>query len=271
MAGETSYNGSRVSATLPMLSNSRRQKFDIALQKGRDALRGLLAAIGRGLPAQCALCAAACGDALLCGDCTNALPMLGDACPSCALPAPARAVCGACLARPPSHARTVAALAYAFPADRLVARLKYGHDLPLADALAVRLESAVRARYAGEPLPDAVVPLPLSAARQRERGFNQACEIARPLARALRLPLHHAIVRQRDAPAQASLPRARRAANVRGAFRADRPVRGLRLALVDDVMTTGATMDAASRALLAAGAAAVDAWVVARTLPTRTG
>jgi ComF family protein len=251
-----------------MLSNFRLPRFDIARQRCCAAFLPAAGALARALPQHCALCAAASGNSLLCGPCATSLPSIGECCPSCALPVPAGNVCGSCLSRPPPFARTIAALAYAFPVDRLVARLKYGHDLPVAAALAAVLAHEVRQRLTDAPLPDAIVPLPLAVPRQRERGFNQACEIARPLARALGRPLSLAIARDRDTPPQASLPRSKRRANVRGAFRAVQPLAGLRVAIVDDVMTTGATLRAAARACLAAGAGGVDAWVVARTLPS---
>jgi len=253
-----------------MLSNSRPPRFDISACARRvaDTAGRLFAAA---LPQHCALCAAPSGASLLCAACEASLPLVGESCPACALPVPGGALCGRCVRRPPPQALTVAAHAYAFPADRLVMRLKYGHELPLAGALAARLASSLPARYAPGSWPDAIVPLPLARRRQRERGFNQACEIARPLAKTLGRPLLHALVRDRDAPPQASLPRSRRASNVRGAFRACHDVRGLSVALVDDVMTTGATVDAAARALRSAGARSVDAWVVARALPGAHG
>jgi ComF family protein len=109
--------------------------------------------------------------------------------------------------------------------------------------------------------------MPLARSRQRERGFNQAVEIARVVSRRSGIALCHALARPLARPAQAGLAWRERQRNVRGAFTAVAPVTGRHVALVDDVMTSGATMEAAAGALLAAGAARVDAWVVARTLP----
>jgi ComF family protein len=226
----------------------------------------------RCLPQRCALCAGPAGDALLCAACTAALPTLGAACPCCALPSPAGALCGACLAHPPPFAATLAAYAYAFPVDRLLQALKYGGQLALSDWAA----SALAARVRSEPtpwrsvaVPPLLVPLPLAAPRQRQRGFNQALEIARGLARELGLPLDAALRRRHAGPPQAGLPWAQRIANVRGVFTAQRRLDGLHVVLVDDVMTTGATLADAATAARTAGAARVCCWVVARTPPPR--
>jgi ComF family protein len=213
------------------------------------------------LPQQCALCAAPSGAALVCAACDAALPRLPSACPLCALPTPAGAVCGRCTAKAPPFAATRAVFAYAFPVDRLLQSLKYRGALPYAEFLADALAGVVTTR------PDLVVALPLHPARQRERGFNQAQELARRVARRLRLPLAAGLARVRDTALQANQPYAARRRNVRGAFAALPIVAGKRVALVDDVMTTGATLASAAQAALRGGARSVEAWVVARTLP----
>ncbi len=230
----------------------------------RSFLRRAIDATRASLPQDCALCSARAGNALVCAGCEALLPRTRDACPVCALPSLERRVCGACLAHPPPFAATVAAFVYAFPVDRLLQALKYGGRLALADWAAGALASAVAA---SDTLPvDAIVALPLAPARQRERGFNQAHEIARRVGTRLAVPLARPLVRAGSGPPQAMLPWSARAKNVRGAFICSEDVAGLRLALVDDVMTTGATLAEAARALTDAGASRVDAWVVARTL-----
>jgi ComF family protein len=149
--------------------------------------------------------------------------------------------------------------------DRLLQALKYGGRLALAEPLADGLADALSA--AGTPMPDAIVPLPLAPARQRTRGFDQARLIATRVSRRLRIPVVAALARVRDAGPQAALPLRARAGNVRDAFAASPALAGARIAIVDDVMTTGATLAAAAKAARAAGAVQVDAWVVARTLP----
>ena len=210
----------------------------------------------------CFLCRGA-ARGLLCDACAADLPALAaPRCPRCALPSPRGEPCGRCLARPPAFDATVAALAYAFPADALVHALKFRGELALAPLLGDLLERALAA--AAPPPVSCIAPVPLSARRLRERGFNQALEIARRLSRRARI--EPALVeRARDTPAQFDLPWRERQRNVRGAFHVPRILEGLSVAVVDDVMTTGATLDEIARALKAAGAARVVNWVVART------
>jgi ComF family protein len=221
------------------------------------------------LPQRCELCVANSGRAILCNGCVGDLPRLGSVCPVCALPAAGGLICGACLAHPPPWSRSTAALVYAFPVDRLLQQLKYGGRLALADwageTLANAVGEALASRCASDR-PDRIVALPLAAARQRERGFNQAREIGVRIARAMGLPLDVPLMRVAGGTPQAALAWRERAKNVRGAFAVVKDVRGARIALVDDVMTTGATLAEAARGLMRAGAADVECWIVARTL-----
>jgi ComF family protein len=263
------------------LSNANARTFNSATSTRAAraigaAPRGLARAAHRllrlALPQACALCAARAGDALVCGACTAALPRLPPACPVCALPTPGGEVCGACLRHPPPFAATVAPLLYAFPVDRLLQQLKYAGRLAYAEwAAAILAGRAAVALAARDPVerPQRIVALPLAASRQRERGFNQAQEIAARVARRVGLPLARVLERRVQTVPQAALPWSERVGNVRGAFavrRAD-TLRDARIALVDDVMTTGATLAEAARVLRHAGAAHVECWVVARTLP----
>ena len=185
------------------------------------------------------------------------MPTIIASCPRCALPSPDNLVCGACLAKPPPLDATIAAWCYAFPADRLLHAFKYG------DRLAQALAAAVRARHAA--MPDRLIAMPLSAARQRARGFNQAHEIARHLSTQLHVAVKGELRRVRDTSPQAGLTLRERMRNVRGAFAAGDALAGQHVAIIDDVMTTGATLHAAAVAMRNAGATRVDAWVVART------
>jgi len=198
---------------------------------------------------------------ILCAACRAELPRLqGALCPRCALPSPGAALCGRCLADTPEYDATVAPLAYDFPADALVHALKFRGELSLASFLGKLLAERIPQR---ETI-DLVIPVPLSAARLRGRGYNQALEIARHLPGKLDFS---SCVRERDATPQTELPWAERRRNVRGAFACRRSLEGARVAVVDDVMTTGATLDEVARTLKRAGAARVVNWVLARTLP----
>lgn len=190
-------------------------------------------------------------------------------CPRCALPNPTAGTCGACLETPPpfSHCSTLAD--YRFPWDQLIGRFKFRQQPELAQMLAGLLADAI-AQQAGLPRPHCVLPVPLSPARLAERGYNQAWELARHLARRQGLPARaDCLLRLRDTPHQVGLDRRARARNLHDAMwvppEGRRGVAGCQLALVDDVMTTGVTATAATRALLDAGAAGVQVWVLART------
>jgi ComF family protein len=208
----------------------------------------------------CYLCRGAARE-LLCAECEAELPWLpAEVCPRCALASPGGALCGRCLAEPPPYDATCAALWYRFPADVLVQALKFRGELAFARLFASLLERRIAAAEV-----DAVVPVPLSPGRLAQRGFNHAAEIARRLAKgALELELCR---RTREGPPQVELPFAERRRNVRGAFAVGRPLAGATVAVVDDVMTTGATLAEIARTLKAAGAARVVNWVLARTPP----
>lgn len=199
----------------------------------------------------------------LCPACIASLPWNRDGCLRCATPLPAAgAVCGPCLRHPPPLAATRAAFLYGDPVDRLLPRLKFHRDLAAGRLLAECMATA----FADAARPDVIVPVPLHRARLRQRGYDQALELARPLARTLGVPLQPALLqRLRDTAAQSRLDAAARKRNLRGAFAIDRhgPLPA-HVVILDDVMTTGATLHAAARALRRAGVARVDAWVCAR-------
>jgi ComF family protein len=182
------------------------------------------------------------------------------------LPLPA-ALCGRCQRHPPPWQAAWAPFRYGWPLDRLEARFKFGHDLAAGRALV--------ALWRGQPrplaLPEVVVPVPLHRARLRQRGYNQALELARPLARALGVPLRHDLLaRTRSTAAQSELDAPTRRRNVRGAFvmcaEAPPPAH---VAVLDDVMTTGATLAECARVLKRAGVARVDVWALARAPASR--
>jgi ComF family protein len=209
----------------------------------------------------CLLCGGEGGPELLCPACIAELPPLPERCPRCALPSPAAAVCGSCLNHPPHFDATLALWRYEFPCDRLVQALKYRARLALARFFARSLAS--------RPMPevDLIVPMPLYPKRLAERGFNQALEIARSLAQQLGSPIApRGVLRLKDTLPQTQLPYDERAKNVRGAFACNLDLSGRRIAVVDDVMTTGATLNELARALKRAGATRVENFVIARTV-----
>ena len=207
----------------------------------------------------CFLCRGRADDRI-CADCAADLPRLDfPLCPRCALASPGGAVCGRCLSPAPHYDAPRAALAYDFPADALVHSLKFRGELALAPLLASLLLHRIRDDHV-----DHVVAVPLSAKRLRERGYNQSVEIARHLRKGL---LDVALCeRTRDVRPQIELPYDERQSNVRGAFRCTRSLVVARIAVVDDVMTTGATLNELARSRKAAGAVHVVNWVVTRTL-----
>ncbi|MFU8894989.1 MAG: ComF family protein [Gammaproteobacteria bacterium] len=208
----------------------------------------------------CELCGAAAGSAGICGACRAELPWIGAACRQCARPLERAGHCDRCCGDTLPWTRAVAPLAWAFPVDALISRYKYGGALHFGALLGRLLADSCDG-----PRPDGVVPVPLHPARLAERGFNQARELARPLARVIGVPiLERACCRRVATPPQAGLTAQQRYRNLRGAFAASSEVRGLRLAIVDDVLTTGSTAAALSRALLRAGAMEVEIWAVAR-------
>ncbi|WP_019937163.1 ComF family protein [Bordetella sp. FB-8] len=254
-------------------------------------VRSLLAGVGSSCPA----CDGAARAGLLCAACAQAVLEQATArrCPRCALRLGATqagrrgGLCVECALHPPAFAHAVAAFDYADPFDALIKRYKGARRHIVSSALAQSLVQAVRTVHAGraagsadradpaasagpdaERLPiDVVVPVPASRASLRQRGFNPAGELARGVALRLQLRLLRGVLRRRHegVARQASLARPDREAAALDAYVCAQRLDGLRVALVDDVMTTGSTADAAARALLAAGAASVTVWVAART------
>lgn len=176
--------------------------------------------------------------------------------------------CGRCLREPPPLDRTIAALDYQFPWDGLLQRFKYHQALALRESLVARLDTALSA--ADVVAPDWLLPVPMSAGRLQERGYNQSHELAKALARRRGLRCEPGLLlRVRHNAAQAGLKRPARVANVRGVFAVEplhaAQLRGASVALLDDVMTSGATLYELAGVLLQAGVMSVQAWVVART------
>lgn len=215
-------------------------------------------------PPTCLLCGAPGSAGLdLCAGCAAEIPAPAPACRLCARPLPQPGTCGACLRHPPPQARTVAPLPYAGAVRELITGLKFRHRLAASRLLGTLLAQALE----GDPeRPELLLPVPLHPARLRERGFNQALEIARPVGRLLGIDVaRDACRRIRDTPHQMGLHERERRRNVRGAFSVADAVSGRHVAVLDDVITTGSTAAELVRALQRAGAERVDVWAVART------
>jgi ComF family protein len=217
------------------------------------------------LPQSCLLCGARSARALLCPACDADLPRLPAArCTICAAPAN-DPLCGACIAHLPRYDAVTAVFVYQHPLDALVQAFKYGGNLALATLLGDALGQTVAAST--DERADLIIPMPLSARRLRERGFNQAVELARRVGRITGVTVASGMCRKIvDTQPQAALPWKARAQNVRGAFVCDADLQGKNVAVIDDVMTTGATLNELARNLRRAGAAHISGWVVARAL-----
>ncbi|CAH0223238.1 ComF family protein [Pseudomonas brassicacearum] len=206
----------------------------------------------------------------ICTPCESELPWLGDQCSVCALPLPMAGLrCGQCASQPPAFERVLAPWAYDFPVDSLITRFKHQAKWPLGRLMGELLAQSLQHHFdEGLERPDALVPVPLATRRLRQRGFNQAALLARWLSGPLAIPCEeHLLRRTQDTPAQQALDARARRRNLRQAF-ALAPQAALRnrhLALVDDVLTTGATAQALAALLLDAGAARVDVYCLART------
>lgn len=213
----------------------------------------------------------------LCRGCLTDLPGLAPCCGRCALPLPAHVPdglhCGACQRRAPPYDQAVAVFRYEGAVRWLIHEFKFRHRLALGRLLGHLLADTARWQAAAS-LPDLLLPVPLHPARLRERGYNQALEVARVAASQLGIGIDpNGIERVVATVPQLSLARAQRLVNVRGAFRLRRVPHGARdprlagrhLAIVDDVVTTGATVGELARLLRRAGAARVDVWAIART------
>ncbi|MHB0990225.1 MAG: double zinc ribbon domain-containing protein [Burkholderiales bacterium] len=226
-------------------------------------------------PQNCLLCNIMAGAHALCDACLADLPLHREpACPVCAHPSASGApsdtklpdpgsgeICGACLKHPPRFKHCLAAYTYRFPLDKLIGALKYHQQFALVDILTAPLIALASAGA----LPDALVAMPLHPRRLRERGFNQSLLLARRIARQLHIPLLETACRRvRDTAPQTTLSVDERRSNLRNAFICPEKITGKRIAIIDDVMTSGSSLDSLSRALLKAGAVEVECWVSAR-------
>ena len=216
------------------------------------------------LPRHCVACGLISGDNNLCQPCQTELPRISHGCAVCGirLSLTSDLHCGSCLRNPPAWGSGVMALDYRFPVDQLICRFKFSRDFACGHILAQELLTTIEQR--GAPLPDAIVPVPLHRWRLFRRSFNQAEYLARKLGKGLGLAVYgNLLARSRSTRAQSGLDSIQRRKNLQGAFRSQRRVID-HVALVDDVLTTGATLSECTRTLLHAGVGKVSVWAAAR-------
>jgi ComF family protein len=217
-------------------------------------------------PLRCHCCGGATGGPV-CAACEKSLPWNTSACRGCAIPLTSghqeNNVCGACLTQAPPQDRSWAAFRYEAPVSRQIVGLKFHGDLMPSHVLGCLMAARLATRP--EPLPELLIPVPLHRARLQRRGYNQAQEIARVLSRRLGMKLRpDAARRLKPTREQTELHAADRRRNVRGVFAVSPDVAGRRIALLDDVITTGATVAELARTARKAGAAHIEVWAAAR-------
>ena len=207
----------------------------------------------------------------LCQACLNELPWFPtSSCPQCGLSANGQ-ICGSCISSPPSFDATHAVFLYAYPIDAMIQRYKYGNSLSLSHTFGQLIGEKIGLINSFGDI-DLLIPMPMHPTRLKQRGFNQALELARVLEQYLThkntIKLDYkSVIRQTLTPPQASLPLKERVKNIKGAFKTNQDLTGKRIVIVDDVMTTGASLNELAKTLKQAGATHVECWVIARTLP----
>lgn len=220
-------------------------------------------------PGTCVLCGTKGQDELdLCSNCLENLPFNSSTCRQCALPLPAGStgLCGQCVQNPPQFQRSYALWQYASPIDYWISQLKFQQKLQYARLMGRLCANEIAQAYGNKNnLPDIVVPVPLHKTRLRQRGFNQAVEIARPIGEKLNIPLDtKSCVRTKATEPQSSLSAKARHRNIKGAFQVVKEITAGHVAIVDDVMTTGQTINELALVLRLAHVKQIDVWLCAR-------
>lgn len=202
----------------------------------------------------------------LCKACHAELPESEQGCVYCAIPIPTQGICGHCLKEKPPFDHTHALFLYEKPITTLILELKFKQALVNARVLGELLAEKIHHHwYLNRPLPDVILPIPLHRDRLKERGFNQALEIARPIAKLLKRPLEtHAAIRTKATPAQATLSGEQRKKNMQSAFQIHADFSRQHVAVIDDVITTGSTVHEFCTVLKQKGARIIDVWCSAR-------
>lgn len=214
-------------------------------------------------PIPCRLCGADCQNQVLCPNCIKDLPELKSVCPQCSLPTSASQRCGQCLSNPPEQNTSISIYQYKDPIDRLIADFKFNDKLYLSQFFAEKILTKLNHR----PLPELLIPIPLHPQRLKQRGYNQSFELAKILSKSLSIPVSNSFLeRIINTQPQSSMPFKQRKNNIKHAFKAADGLPFKHIALIDDVLTTGHTANAAAKTLKKAGATTIEVWTIARTI-----
>jgi len=249
-------------------------QFIMSTRVTRNVYKWLINAQYWILPGTCIVCKRSSNRPLdLCLECDFTLPPLHNPCFQCGLPLPAGyqgRLCGTCMVTPPPWTRLIAPFSYQLPLPVLISGFKYQGKLVAGRVLTTRLQYHLQREYRNCQWPSLILPVPLHGSRIRQRGFNQALEIARPLAKKFALPLlTNSVRRTRKTEQQTGLSANARKLNMRGAFHLECDLAfepGTTIAIVDDVVTTGVTTMELARVLRKAGVSEVHVWALARTV-----
>lgn len=219
------------------------------------------------LPQNCFLCGHL-SDLVLCECCLQSLPYLQHHCQRCGKELSTKDnICGACLVKLPLYKQVRAIFKYEYPVDKLIHAAKFEKNLAILDYLGKEMSKQLSIQLSTKcDLPDVLIPVPLHPQRLRERGYNQSVELARIIAKQMHITLNYTVCQRiRNTPQQTILPSKQRRRNLHGAFVANNiPQHWQRVVLIDDVMTTGSTVEELTRVLLQAGVSHVDVWCCAR-------
>lgn len=222
------------------------------------------------LPYSCIFCGIRCKTGVyICVECLEYLPWSKQACQRCGIQLnDPVTLCGQCLKQPPFFDKTLALFNYQHPVDRLVVSLKFHNKLVYANLLSKLFLEKIRENYAGKTLPGIIIPVPLHPKRLKERGFNQALELAKPIARQLNIPFDlHSCQRIRATETQSLIPAEKRRSNMQDAFIVNKNFATKHVAILDDVMTTGHTVNELAKSLQKIKVEKIDVWCVARAMP----
>lgn len=228
---------------------------------------GWQSALGFCLPSMCLSCQMPLSHRGCCLDCRQTLPWLGSCCHSCAQPLDSSRLCGHCLVSPPAFRRAVIPFAYDFPVNHWLAAFKFHEQLDYGVFLADCLWQSLQTGYEAGDWPQTLIAVPLHRQRLQRRGYNQALLIATRLAHLSGIALaRRAVIKTRATLPQTTLSRSLRRKSLRRVFTVVQPLRASHVAIVDDILTTGATVQELARTLLRSGVQRVDVWCIARTL-----